>query len=87
MLLIEKNIYLQGTVLLNQGGGVGTAGCFLGVAVCGFALLTYGLRVRDTPYDPLDWPGAKTWPAVLALISFFALAAFSQGALDAFGKI
>ena len=39
----------------------------------------YGLRVRDTPFNPNDWPGAKATPAVMILISFFELAANSQG--------
>jgi hypothetical protein len=74
-------------VLLQQGDGVGTTGCIVGSVVSGFMLVTYALRVRDTPYDPLDWPGAKAWPAVMGLISFFALSAFAQGALDSVGKL
>jgi hypothetical protein len=29
-------------------------------------------------YDDGDFPGPKAWPAGMALISFFALAAFAQ---------
>ncbi len=32
-----------------------------------------------------DWPGNKAWPAVLALISFFSLAAFAQALLPSLG--
>jgi hypothetical protein len=35
-------------------------------------------RTQQTPYNPNDWPGAKAWPAVMALISFFMLSGFFQ---------
>ena len=36
-------------------------------------------RVFDTPYEPLDWPGKKAWPALTVLLSFFATSIFLQG--------
>ncbi|PNH07621.1 hypothetical protein TSOC_005919 [Tetrabaena socialis] len=44
------------------------------------AMLAYNVkRTIDTKQDGLDWPGNKSWPAVMALISFFALNVFIQG--------
>jgi len=80
-------LIVQGAAILSQAGSVGTAGCAIGCAASAFMLYVYGLRVRDTPYDPNDWPGAKAWPAAMVLISFFALAANTQGLLDGFGAL
>lgn len=35
-------------------------------------------RVANLQYDDGDWPGPKAWPSGMALISFFAAAAFAQ---------
>ena len=35
-------------------------------------------RASDTPFNPADFPGAKAWPAVMGLISFFSAAVFMQ---------
>lgn len=74
-------------MLVKQGESIGTVGCALGAAVSAYMLYYYAQRVRYTPYDPKDWPGEKAWPAVMALISFFELAATFQGLLDGFNLL
>lgn len=78
---------LQGAVLLNQAGSVGTVGCGIGFVATAYLLYVYSIRVRDTPYNPNDWPGAKAWPAVMGLLAFFALAANFQGLRDGLGLL
>lgn len=73
---------LQGAGLISQGDRVGTIGCAVSLLTAAFMMTYYVGRVKDTPYDPNDWPGAKAWPAVMILISFFEFAASFQGALD-----
>ena len=70
---------MQGAALTQQGADISTAGCTVAFAAAAFALYTYALRVRDTPYDPEEWPGKKATPAVMALLAFFALQAAFQG--------
>lgn len=50
-------------------------------------MVTLLQRFKDTPFDPNDWPGAKAWPAVMMLITFFELAATQEGLFDAFGLL
>lgn len=65
--------------LLLQVDAVQVVGAIFGLGVAGVMMGVYIKRFQQTEYDPLDWPGAKTWPAVMCLVSFFALAAFAQG--------
>jgi hypothetical protein len=65
--------------LLLQVDAAQFIGTIVGLGVAGVMMGVYVKRFQDTEFDPLDWPGAKTWPAVMCLISFFALAAFGQG--------
>eukprot|EP00887_Chlorella_sp_A99_P001160 scaffold14.g1160.t1 len=76
---------LLAVALLQQGEGVGTVGCAAGFAAAATMLYSYLQRARDTPYDPADWPGAKAWPAGMALVSFFELAVFAQELLKQAG--
>ena len=61
-----------------QEMGFDVIGCSVGAATAAAVLANMALRVGATPYDPNDWPGAKAWPAVLGLITFFELAVFLQ---------
>ena len=78
---------MQATILLSLGGDspsngtTNTVACLLGLSVSIYMFYQYIIRIKDTPYDPNDWPGAKAWPATMALISFFILAAFAQGTI------
>jgi hypothetical protein len=69
---------MQATAALQQEG-LGALACGAGLAASVAMLAYYGLRTKDTPYDPREWPGAKAWPASMVLVSFFMLAAFQQG--------
>lgn len=73
---------LQAVALLQQGADA--AACASGFASAAALLFSYVQRTRDTPYDPADWPGAKAWPAVMALIAFFELSVFAQELLRQF---
>ena len=73
--------------MISQGETTGTMGCAVSLLTAGFMMTSYIQRVRDTPFDPNDWPGAKAWPAVMILISFFEFAASFQGALDGLGQL
>jgi hypothetical protein len=78
---------VQGAVLIKQGGDVATAGCAVALGSAALGMLMYGLRVKDTPFNPAEWPGAKATPAVMALLGFFALQAAFQGLRDALGQL
>ena len=80
-------ISMQGGVLISQGDNLGAAGCITSFVVAGLMMVNYVKRVKDTPYNPNDWPGAKSWPVVMCLITFFELAASQQGLLDAMGLL
>ncbi|KAI3426982.1 hypothetical protein D9Q98_006926 [Chlorella vulgaris] len=69
---------LGATGLLQQEGLVGTVGCVVGVLSSAAMMTIMIQRTQQTPYNPNDWPGAKAWPAVMALISFFMLSGFFQ---------
>lgn len=69
--------------LLQQGGAVSTAACVAGGLSAAALLAVFVQRIKATPYDPSDWPGAKAWPAGMTLISFFELAVFTQALLQA----
>ena len=63
---------------MGKDGAAGAAGCALG-AVAGAVMLSVMVRrASDTPFNPADFPGAKAWPAVMGLISFFSAAVFMQ---------
>jgi hypothetical protein len=74
-------------VLVGQGDSSGTIGCAIGFGVAAFNMVTLVQRFKDTPFNPNDWPGAKAWPAVMMLITFFELAATQEGLFDAFGLL
>lgn len=71
--------------MVQQPGFVGSAGCAVGALVAAAMMTVMLKRVQATPYNPVDWPGAKAWPATMGLISFFALAAFFQALTAALG--
>lgn len=73
--------------MTGQGDGAGTAGCIASFLAAGIMMAAYVQRVKDTPFNPNDWPGAKSWPAVMCLITFFELAVSAQGLLDAIGVL
>jgi len=72
---------MQAAALLSQGPPTALGGCILGVGVSGYLFYQYIERIKSTPYDPNDWPGAKAWPSTMTLITFFILAAYMQGLL------
>lgn len=74
-------------MLIRQGEGLGTVGCGIGLAIAAYMMFYYVQRIKDTPYDPLDWPGAKVWPAGMSLITFFELMATFQGLRDGLGLL
>lgn len=72
-------------VLLSQIEAVQTVGFAVGLLATGAMMAIYAQRFKDTEYDALDWPGAKSWPAVMCLISFFAFSAFGQALRESLG--
>jgi hypothetical protein len=79
--------------LIGCGGATASAvlvglipivGCLTGLTSSGFMLYTYIQRFRDTPQRPEDWPGAKSTPAVMCLVTFFIFMAYFQGARQSF---
>lgn len=74
-------------LLISQSDSVGTAGCAIGLIAASYLMYTYIQRTINTPYDPNDWPGARSWPAMMILISFFAFMANFQGLKDGLGLI
>ncbi|PSC75952.1 heat shock 83 [Micractinium conductrix] len=69
---------LGAAAMVQVPGFVGSVGCAVGALVGAAMLTTMIQRVQATPYNPSDWPGAKSWPATMGLISFFSLAVFFQ---------
>lgn len=79
--------------LIGCGGATASAiliglvpimGCMTGLASSGYMLYTYVQRFKDTPQRPEDWPGAKSTPAVMCLITFFIFMAYFQGVRQSF---
>jgi hypothetical protein len=79
--------------LIGCGGAVASSilvglvpivGCLAGLGSSGYMLYTYVQRFKDTPQRPEDWPGAKSTPAVMCLITFFIFMAYFQGVTQSF---
>ena len=79
--------------LIGCGGATASAvlvglvpllGCLTGLGTSGYMLYTYVQRFKDTPQRPEDWPGAKSTPAVMCLITFFIFMAYFQGLRQSF---
>jgi hypothetical protein len=66
-------------LLIRSNPDVALVGCIAGIGSSGYMMYTYINRIKDTPYNPEDWPGAKSWPAVMTLITFFIFMAYVQG--------
>lgn len=77
---------LQGGVLTRQLDA-GAVGCTVGLAASTFMLIVYAFRIKDTPFNPEEWPGAKATPAVMALLAFFAWQANFQGLRNVLGQL
>jgi hypothetical protein len=71
-------------ILVSVSPAVAIAGCLAGLGSSGYMLYTYVQRFKDTPMRPEDWPGAKSWPAVMCLITFFIFMAYFQGVRQSF---
>lgn len=78
---------LLSAALANQGEFVGTIGCGCGFATSIFMLAYFADRIKTTPFNPEDFPGAKAWPATMALLSVFSLFAGFQGLMDGLGLL
>lgn len=66
-------------LLIRVNPDVAFAGCLTGLGCSGYMMYTYINRIQETPYNPEDWPGAKSWPAMMTLITFFIFMAYVQG--------
>ncbi|GLI60053.1 hypothetical protein VaNZ11_001905 [Volvox africanus] len=74
---VAGTLVASGLVLANNDL-LFTPAFIVGLLTSG-AMLAYCIkRTIDTKQDDTDWPGPKAWPAVMALISFFALNVFIQ---------
>lgn len=83
--LIGIGATVVSAILIKSDPGIAPVGCITGLISSGYILYTNINRVRDTPYNPEEWPGAKTSPAVSTLLTFFLLMAYIQGLRASFG--
>jgi hypothetical protein len=78
--LLTTGVLVKAVALLSLGGEgpIAEIGLVTGV-VASLAMMYYNIRrAADLQYTDGDWPGPKSWPAGMTLISFFALCAFLQ---------
>lgn len=78
---------IASAVLVSQGDFLGTIGCGCGFATSIFLLTYFANRIKETPFNPEDFPGARAWPATMALLSVFSLFAGFQGLMDGLGLL
>eukprot|EP00889_Picochlorum_renovo_P001130 jgi/Picre1/28160/NNA_003566.t1 len=83
--LIGIGATVVSAIVIKSDPGIAPVGCITGLISSGYILYTNINRVRDTPYNPEEWPGAKTSPAVCTLLTFFLLMAYIQGLRASFG--